>query len=74
MNEKMNREKICKALSRLSEAMGELNALWDEAQTSGSWDVHDILNEQSPFDRSFDELTMDVLSWAEYAIGKIENL
>lgn len=74
MNEKMNREKICKALSRLSETMEELSTLWEAVQFDDDNETDDILCELYPFKASFDELTMDVQTWAYNAIGKIENL
>lgn len=74
MNEKMNREKICKALSRLSETMEELSTLWESVQFDNDEETDDILCERYPFMKSFDELTMDVYSWTENAICKIENL
>lgn len=69
-----NHAKLCKALSKLSEAMGELDTLWESVQFDNDEETDDILCERYPFMKSFDELTMDVYSWTENAICKIENL
>lgn len=65
-------DRLAEQLKLLSSCMVSISSLW-EADESGLSLIDSILDENYPFDRSFYELSHDVVMWCKQACWRIEN-